>query len=76
MSDRRSAFQQKVVDALLESKAIDLAAVGSTLSKFATEAAHEGESIALIINRHNWWACGWPGPELDIPQGRERLNQR
>jgi hypothetical protein len=28
-----------------------------------------------IINRHSFWACGWPGPELDILRG-ERNPQR
>jgi hypothetical protein len=72
MSDKRSAFQQKVVEALLESKAVDLGAVASTISKFAQQAAYESESLTLIITRHNFWACGWPGPELDIVRGAER----
>jgi hypothetical protein len=70
----RTAFQQKVVEALIESKAINLAAVGSTLSKFGTRAVLEGETLVTIINGNAIWNCGWPGPELDIVQqvGRQR----
>jgi hypothetical protein len=64
--ERRSAFQQQVVQALLESKAINLDAVGATLSKFGERAALEGETLVSIINRNVMWNCGWPGPELDI----------
>ena len=70
----RTAFQQKVVEALIESKAINLAAVGSTLSKFGTRAVLEGETLVTIINGNASWNCGWLGPELDIVQqvGRQR----
>jgi len=70
----RTAFQQQVVEALIESKAINLAAVGATLSKFGTRAILEGESLVTIINHNAIWNCGWPGPELDIVQqiGRQR----
>ncbi len=66
--DKRSAFQQQVVEALLDSKAIDLTAVGATMSKFGERAAREGEALVQIINRNVIWNCGWPGPELDILQ--------
>jgi hypothetical protein len=65
-SDSRSAFQQQVVEALLESKAIDMTKVGATLSKFGERAALQGESLVSIINRNVMWNCGWPGPELDV----------
>jgi hypothetical protein len=65
-TDSRSAFQQQVVEALVQSKAINLEAVGATLSKFGERALLQGESLVHIINRHSIWACGWPGPELDI----------
>jgi hypothetical protein len=67
-SHKRSAFQQEVVQALIESKAINLEAVGNTLSKFGERAALEGETVVTIINRNVMWNCGWPGPELDILQ--------
>jgi len=62
----RSRFQQEVVEALLESKAIDLTAVGATLSKFGERAAREGETLVSIINRNVMWNCGNPGPILDV----------
>ena len=62
----RNAFQQRVVEALIESKAINLEAVGATLSKFGEEAALSGETPVSIINRNVIWNCGWPGPEIDI----------
>ena len=65
MSDKRSAFQQKVVDALLDSKAIDIAAIGATMSSFGDHAARHGESMALVLNRNFIINCGWPGPFFD-----------
>jgi len=67
---KRSSFHQQVVEALLDSKAIDLAAVGVTMSSFGERAAREGETLVQIINRNVMWNCGWPGPELDIARGR------
>jgi len=66
MSEVRSAFLQQVVDTLLETKAVNLNAVGATMSKFGDRAVREGESLVTIINRNVMWNCGWPGPELDI----------
>lgn len=68
--EKRSAFQQQVVEALLASKAINLEAVGATFSKFAERAVREGEPLVHIINRNIMWNCGWPGPELDVVRGR------
>jgi len=66
----RTEFQQQVVEALLDSKAIDFEAVGSLVSKFGDEAARRGEFLVHIINQHVTWACGWPGPVLDINPGQ------
>ena len=66
---KRSAFQQEVVEALLESKAINLEAIGATFSKFGERALLEGEPLVNIINRNVTWNCGWPGPEIDIFRG-------
>jgi hypothetical protein len=67
--EKRSAFQQQVVEALLESKAINLAAVGATIGQFGERAIRDGETLVQIINRNVMWNCGWPGPELDIVRG-------
>ena len=72
--EKRSAFHQEVVEALLASKAIDLEAIGATMSKFGERAVREGADLVQNINRNVLWNCGWPGPELDISQfGRQQL---
>ncbi len=68
--EKRTELQQQVVEALLDSKAIDLEVVGSVISKYGELAARQGESLVHIVNLHFQWACGWPGPEIDIPGGR------
>jgi hypothetical protein len=55
-----------VIEALLETKAINLDAVGKTLSTFGERAVREGEALVHIVTRNVMWNCGWPGPELDI----------
>jgi hypothetical protein len=64
MVAKRTELQQQLVEALLDSKAIDLEAVGSLISKFSDRAAREGDSIVYIVNRNFSLACGWPGPEI------------
>jgi hypothetical protein len=66
MGEPRSAFLQQVVDTLLETKAVNLNAVGMVMSKFGDRALREGEPLVTIITRNAMWNCGWPGPELDI----------
>ncbi|HEX5014546.1 MAG TPA: hypothetical protein VFV72_10345 [Candidatus Limnocylindrales bacterium] len=75
MGLRRSEFHQEVVQALIESKAIDFGAVGATMSKFAERAALEGESLVTIINKNVIWNCGWPGPELDVIRDVREIGQ-
>jgi len=72
--EKRSAFQQQVAEELLKTKAIDLSAVGATISKFGERAIREGEPMAVLITRNTMLACGWPGPELDL--NREQFNAR
>ena len=74
-TDSRTAFQQQVVEALVQSKAINLEAMGATMSKFGERALLQGESLVSIINRHSIWACGWPGPELDIVRTARQLTE-
>ena len=64
--DKRTDFHQQVVESLLDSKAIDLERIGSTMSKFGERAIRDGFDLVQIINRNVMWNCGWPGPELDI----------
>lgn len=62
--NNRSPIQQEVVRALVESKAIDLEAIGAIFGKFGAGAALSGESIATIITGEAIWNCGWPGPDI------------
>jgi hypothetical protein len=75
MAEKRTVFQQQVVEALVSSKAINLEAVGATMSKFGARAAIEGESLVTIINHNIMWNCGWPGPVLDVARGQIRNEQ-
>jgi len=67
--ESRTAFQQQVVEALVESRAINLEAVGAIFARFGERALLEGDSLVSIVNRNAIWNCGWPGPELDILRG-------
>lgn len=71
---KRSDFHQEVVDALLQSKAIDLTAMGSIMSKFGERAVRDGQDLVQIINRNVMRNCGWPGPEIDIGQIKNRTS--
>lgn len=71
---KRSAFQQHVVDALIDSKAIDFAAIGAAMSKFGERAARDGESLVHIINKNFIINCGWPGPVIDLTHSQ--INQK
>lgn len=66
MGEKRSAFQQQVVEALIASKAINLEAVGATMSKFGERALREGEPLVTIVNHNAIWNCGWPAPVIDV----------
>ena len=47
---KRTELQQQVVEALLDSKAIDLEAVSTVFSKFGDAAARNGDSLVNIID--------------------------
>jgi hypothetical protein len=73
--EKRSDFQQDVVNALLDSKAINLELVGSVISKFGDSAARRGETLVTIIDRPAFWACGWP-IDFDIGHQVPQLKQQ
>ena len=73
-ADKRSAFHQHVVEALIESKAIDFTALGTIMGKFGERAALNGDSLVHIINKNVIINCGWPGPILDLQHGQ--MNQK
>lgn len=74
-SEARTAFQQQVVEALVQSKALNLEAVGGTFAKFGERALLQGETLVTIVNRNAIWNCGWPGPELDIARNARQLHE-
>jgi len=50
MATGRTKLQQEVVEALIESKAVDFNAVGEVMSKFAERAALAGDSLWSVIH--------------------------
>jgi hypothetical protein len=67
----RTELEQEVVDAILESKAVNFEAMGSIISKYGARAAKSGISLVTIINKNIIINCGWPGPEI----GRAQLQR-
>ena len=47
---KRHALQQEVVDALIESKAVDFEAVSAVLSRHGATLAQKGVDFGVIIN--------------------------
>ncbi|MEO8830323.1 hypothetical protein [Lapillicoccus sp.] len=58
MPYQRSKLQQEVVEALVQSKAINLEAIAGVLSSYGERALLEGEDFATIINGNAVWNCG------------------
>jgi hypothetical protein len=65
-TNKRTPLQQEVVEALLETKAINLEAAASVMARFGERALLNGESLAQIINHNAVWNCGYPGPVPDF----------
>lgn len=64
----RSELQQEVVDAILDSGAVNFEAIGTVLAKYGDRAARTGTDVAAVI--------GWRVMDLCIPPfdfGRDRL---
>jgi hypothetical protein len=57
MANQRTELQQEVVDALVESKAIDIEAVGRILGQFGNRAAREGVNLGYVIGHRCWDIC-------------------
>lgn len=55
--NRRTELQREVIEALVQTKAINLDAVASVLAKYGTRAALSGEGIAAVINWRAWDIC-------------------
>lgn len=71
MSLKRTELQREVVDALIESRAVDFEAVGSVLAKYGERAARTGDGFAVIINWRAWDIC-IPPFTLDHTSVRDR----
>ena len=70
MSKVRTELQQEVVNALVESKAIDFEAVGVVLGKFGARAALNGDAVGALIHPKCWDICIPPffAKSLDLEQ--------
>jgi hypothetical protein len=64
--EKRSALHQEVVEALLDTKAINLEAVSEVMAKFSERAMREGDDLVQIISQRSHWACGYPGPYPEV----------
>ena len=62
MPQKRTEVQQEVIDALLESNAINFDAVGSILTKYGARAARTGSDVAVIVGWRAWDICIPPEP--------------
>lgn len=67
MPYQRSKLQQQVVDALIDSKAINLEAVANVMATYGEQALRTGEDFATIINGNAVWNCGI-GPAIQHVQ--------
>ena len=71
----RNELEQEVVDALIESKAIDFEAVASLVAQFGSRAAQSGSEFGVVINWRTLDVCLPPDPyrmvaEILATQGR------
>ena len=62
--EARSELEQEIVQALVESKAVDFEAAGSIFAKYGARAALSESEIHFIVTKRAYWACGNPGPLL------------
>jgi hypothetical protein len=62
----RTELHNEVVQALIETKAVDFDAIGGVLSKFGSRAALTGSALGLIIGRHVMDLCIPPEPYINV----------
>ena len=74
-NEKRTEFQQEVVDALIESKAINVEAMAEVLGRYGERALREGEDLYQVFNKNSIWNCGNPGLLFDAER-IERLAQQ
>jgi hypothetical protein len=66
MSCQRTDLHHQVIEALIETKAIDFDALGGVLAKFGARAAISGSSLGAIINKRVIDVCIPPEPYINI----------
>lgn len=57
MSKRRTELHREIVEALIESNAVNLEAIGSVFAKYGARAALAGDAIGIVINWRLWDIC-------------------
>jgi hypothetical protein len=62
MAENRTQLQQEVVDALLESSAINFEALGGIIATFGERAARAGSELGFVIGRRVLNYCIPPDP--------------
>jgi hypothetical protein len=62
MAENRTPLQQEVVDALLESSAINFEALAGIIAKFGESAARSGTELGFVIGRRVLNYCIPPEP--------------
>ena len=60
----RTEFEQELVDAFIETKAVDFEAIGGIIAKYGARAAKAGTDLTSLVNKNFIINCGWPGPEI------------
>ena len=71
----RTELEQEIVEAIMDSKAVNFEAMGTILSKYGERAARSGISLVTIINKNIVINCGWPGPDIGRLVNREQINE-
>jgi len=66
MPNTRTELQKEVVEALVQSKALDFEAVGKVLGTYGSRAALAGDSIGVIINWRFFHYCIPPLPAAGL----------
>jgi hypothetical protein len=72
----RTELQQEVVDALIESKAVNFDAIGNILAQFGARAAETGSDFGVVIGRRAWDICIPPEPYLAAFNNAARVERQ
>ncbi len=64
MSHTRTELEQELVNAFIESKAVDFEAIGGIIARYGARAALTGTDLTAMVTKNFLINCGWPGPEI------------